>query len=195
MRQSGLPQLLQLHHIEEWHVYQTHDEAHMVAVCAGCHDSIHRGGLSISDDDLYRWKRVDRSTLPTAHLFVDPGGSPRLLAGTIAHEGDSGLLVFDFGRHNRRSFALVDNAIVLLNVRLLTHAGEPVLDVVDGYIRQRDEDITLETGPGRVRIPESINDTRFVPDWARTSLLLEDLHYGISGLPLRGRGHALALES
>jgi hypothetical protein len=185
VRQSGLPnQLLQLHHIEEWHVYQTHDEAHMVAVCAGCHDSIQRGGLSISDDDLYRWKGVDRSAFPTAHWFVEPGISPRLLAGSVALEGDSGLLVFDFGRHNRLSLALVDNDIVLLNVKLSTYGGEPVLDVVDGYIRQRDEDITLETRPGRVRILGSINNTRFVPDWARTSLLLEDLHYGMSGLPL-----------
>lgn len=106
------------------------------------------------------------------------------MAGSVALEGDSGLLVFDFGRHNRLSFALVDNDIVLLNVKLSTYGGEPVLDVVDGYIRQRDEDITLETRPGHVRIPGSINDTRFVSDWARTSLLLEDLHYGMSGLPL-----------
>ncbi|MCI0688695.1 MAG: HNH endonuclease, partial [Sporichthyaceae bacterium] len=140
--------LLEVHHVHEWHVYQTHDAAHMIALCAACHDSVTRGDLQITDDELYEWKRIDRSTsTPTGHLFVEPGESPRLLLGSIAVEGGSGVIVFDLSEHHRLSFAVRDEDIMLINLKIASVEGTPLLDVVDGYVRQRDPAIELRTRP------------------------------------------------
>jgi hypothetical protein len=81
----GCPnQLVEIHHIHEWHVYQTHDASHMIAICPSCHDAVDRGSLQISDDELYRWKGIDRKeALSTGHIFIEPGEAPRLLLGSL----------------------------------------------------------------------------------------------------------------
>ena len=47
-------------------------------------------------------------------MFVEPGASPRLLLGSMAAEGNSGLVVFDFAKRHRLSFALRGDDIMLL---------------------------------------------------------------------------------
>ena len=182
----GCPnQLLELHHIREWHIYETHDAAHMIAVCAACHDHVDRGELQLSDVELYRWKGIDRTTPTSTHLFIEPGPPPLLILGSLAAQGDSGLVVFDFSGNHRLSFAVVDGDIMLLNVKVSTADGRPLLDVVEGYVRQRDPRLRLRHRPGRIQVPISLASPA-IPGWARERLLSYEPLFGIQGLDLLG---------
>jgi hypothetical protein len=151
----GCPnRLVELHHIHEWHVYQTHDAEHMIAICAACHDSIDRGQLQISDEALYRWKGIDRSSSRNmGHIFVEPGDAPRLLLGSITAKGDSGLIVFESSEQQRLSFVVRDSEIMLLNLKISGPDGGLLLDVVDGYVRKRESSIDYRVRPGAVEVP------------------------------------------
>lgn len=185
----GCPnRLVELHHIHEWHVYQTHDAKHMIAICAACHDSVDRGSLQISDQSLYRWKAIDRTgSSATGHLFVEPGEAPKLLLGSLTVHGDSGVVVFDFSERQRLAFAVRDDEIMLLNVKVSDSAGNLLLDVVDGYVRKQDESVELRARPGAIEVPAGF-DSVLIPQWARSALLREDDNYSKKDLPL------LALE-
>jgi hypothetical protein len=182
----GCPnRLVELHHIREWHIYQTHDAEHMIAICSSCHDAVDRGHLQISDEELYRWKGIDRrSALATAHIFVEPGDAPGLLLGSLVAKGESGLVVFDFAEHHQLSFAVRDGDIILLNVKISDPTGNPLLDVVDGYIRQRSPSVELHTRPGAITVPSGGILSPFVPEWVRRSQLREDRFYAGFPLPL-----------
>jgi len=185
----GCPnRLVELHHIHEWHVYQTHDAEHMIAICAACHDSVNRGQLQISDEALYRWKGIDRrSTTHVGHIYVEPGEAPRLLLGSITARGDSGLVVFESSEQQRLSFVVHGSEIMLLNLKISSPNGGLLLDVVEGYVRQQDPSIEYRIRPGAVEVPAGL-DSPLVPGWVRASLLREDDRYGEQPLPL------LALE-
>ncbi|MCZ2108872.1 MAG: HNH endonuclease [Dehalococcoidia bacterium] len=66
-----------LHHIREWAAYAAHDESQMIAVCPACHDAVHHGSLTISDDTLFRWKHLRRPASALRTLF-EPGTPLRL---------------------------------------------------------------------------------------------------------------------
>ena len=185
----GCPnRLVELHHIREWHIYQTHDAEHMIAICAACHDSVDRGSLQISDESLYRWKAIDRTgSVATGHLFVEPGEAPKLLLGSLAVHGDSGVVVFDLSERQRLAFAVSGREIMLLNVKVSDSAGSLLLDVVDGYIRKQGGSVELHTRPGAIEVPAGF-DSALIPPWARSTLLREDDNYDKKELPL------LALE-
>jgi hypothetical protein len=176
--------LLELHHIREWHVYHTHDVEHMIAVCASCHDSVDRGELIISDNEIYSWKRIVRTGPRVGHVFIEPASEPpRILLGTISVKGDNGLVVFDFALRHRLSFAVRDGDIMLLNLRISSPAGETLVDVVDGYVRTRKQSIVLKSRAGQIMIPAGFHSD-VIPEWVRAKLIKEDLLYGIEGMPL-----------
>jgi hypothetical protein len=102
----------------------------------------------------------------------------------VAVEGDTGLVVFDFAERHRLSFVTRESDVMLLNASVTTRGGSKVVDVVDGYIKHLDPDVQLQLRAGRVRVPGSINDDRFVPSSARRALLAEDALAGIAGLPI-----------
>lgn len=185
----GCPnRLVELHHIREWHIYQTHDADHMIAICAACHDSVDRGSLQISDKSLYRWKGIDRTgSVAAGHLFVEPGPAPRLLLGSVTVHGDSGVAVFDFSERQRLAFAVRDGEIMLLNLKVSDSAGNLLLDVVDGYVRKQEQSLELRKRPGAIEVPAGF-DSVLIPTWARSALLREDENYHEKQLPL------LALE-
>ena len=176
---------MEIHHIHEWHIYQTHDAKHMIAICPSCHDVVDRGSLLISDEELYRWKGIDRQkALPTGHIFVEPGEASRLLLGSLAVQGSSGVILFEFAKHHQLSFAVRDDDIMLLNVKISDLNGDPLLDVVDGYIRQRKPSIELQRRPGHILVPSGGINSSLIPKWARYSLLREDGNYVGMDLPL-----------
>lgn len=176
--------LLELHHIKEWHIYQTHDAEHMIAICAACHDSVDRGELQISDETLYRWKGIDRTHSPRlGHIYVEPGKAPKLLLGSIAVKGDSGVVVFAFSEKQKLSFAVRDGEIMLLNVEISDSDGNLLLDVVDGHVRKQHHSIGLRTRPGAVEVPADF-DSPLIPGWVRAALLREDEGYRGQPLPL-----------
>lgn len=178
-------QLVEIHHIHEWHIYQTHDADHMIAICPSCHDAVDRGSLQISDDELYRWKGINRQeALSTGHIFVEPGEAPRLLLGSLVVQGSSGLILFEFAEHHQLSFAVRNHDIMLLNVKIASLNGDPLLDVVDGYVRQRSPSIELQRRPGHILVPSGGINSSFIPKWAQYSLLREDDTHANMDLPL-----------
>ena len=89
--------LLEIHHIKEWAIYQTHDEESMIAICPACHDAVTRGQLTISDDELYSWKGIERSaTVLTGQIFVEPSSFPRLVLGDFNFVGPEGVTIIEF---------------------------------------------------------------------------------------------------
>lgn len=86
----GCPnRLIELHHIQRWAVYRTHDAEHMIAVCPTCHENVERGSLLISDETLYEWKKiVRRKAAARGHIYVEPGDQAKLLLGSIAVSGE-----------------------------------------------------------------------------------------------------------
>src|SRR5437870_10166428 len=64
------------HHIREWHVYETHDGVHMVAVCPTCHDAITHGEIEITDETIYRWKGIKRTSQAIrSEIYVEPSAT------------------------------------------------------------------------------------------------------------------------
>jgi hypothetical protein len=168
-----------LHHIQEWAVYQTHDGAHMIAICPSCHDAVHHGPLVIDDDTVYRWKGIKREAEPRRdHVYVEPGGPPRLLLGTIAVTGDDGLVVFQLGPTNTLSFRVEDEDLLMLNLGVTDTAGQDLLRVTDNHVRQIDsETITYERVPGHVRVTAELGP-EIVPTWAIDRLRKFEPDYG-----------------
>jgi hypothetical protein len=71
----------------------------------------------------------------------------------------------------------------LLNAKISDVAGAPLVDVVDGYVRLKAEGTEIETRPGRVQIPVSLNST-LIPQWVRDRLTAKDVLVGIGGMCL-----------
>lgn len=123
-----------IHHINEWAIYETHDGKKMIAICPTCHDAVHHGTLKIDEEILYRWKGIKRPPIKGDHLYVEPGNSSKLLLGSIAVTGPSGLRVFELSSTNKLSFRIVDGDIFLVNLRITTVTGQEVIRVVDNYL-------------------------------------------------------------
>jgi hypothetical protein len=161
--------LLEIHHIKEWAVYQTHDEESMIAICPSCHDAVTRGELTISDDELYYWKGIERlPVVLTGYIFVEPHVFPRLVLGDFNFIGPEGVTIVEF-EHTKLSLAVREGELAILNLKTVDAVGNSVLDVVDNYVRQRDPDVVIDSRPGRYRV--TTNDyNRFYPQWVRESL-------------------------
>jgi len=174
-----------IHHIREWAVYQTHDEKHMIAVCPSCHDEIHHGQLHIDDDTVYRWKHVPGRPSRRDHIYVEPGRSPKVFAGTMAFTGTTGITIFEVGDGNVVNFRLEDGDIMMLNVLVSTPGGRELLRVVDGHVRHQAADpVNYERVQGHVRLTAPTTD-EFVPRWALDQLREEEPGFGASGrMPL-----------
>ena len=174
-----------IHHINEWAVYATHDEKHMVAICPTCHDAVHNGPLLVDDETVRRWKRATRAKPPRDHVYVEPGELSKLLLGTIAITGQSGVSAFELGPSTRLSFKLVDADVMLLDLAISTTTGAEVLRVVDGHVRhQAEEPVVYERIPGHVRVSAPTSD-EFMPAWALQQLRVHEPDFASDGtLPL-----------
>ncbi len=166
--------LLELHHIREWAIYQTHDEKHMIALCPSCHEAVTRGDLRIDDETLYRWKNLIRgSGQATGHLYVEPGGPARLLIGSVAVQADSDLAVFRLTDEQNLSFQVRDHAIMHLNATVANVKGEPLLDVVDNHIFDPSDGVVeVAQRPGKFRMTAPV-DTKLLPLWSLASIFHE----------------------
>jgi len=155
----------------------------MIALCATCHDHVSRGVLHIEEDDLYRWKGIPRDAAPIAHLFVEPGNAPSLLVGSICCRGDSGVVVFDLSDSLRLSFAVQDDDVMLLSLRIADLHGHAMVEVVDGYVKARDERISLEQRPGHVSVRRTA-PVSVLPAWATLCLLAEEPRRRVGDIPI-----------
>jgi hypothetical protein len=157
--------LLEIHHIDQWAIYQTHDQESMIAICPSCHDAVTRGSLTISDDELYLWKGIERtSSVLTGHLFIEPTQIPRLILGRIEFTGPEGITIIEFDR-TKLSLAIRDQELGIVNLKTIDSRGEPLLDVIDNYVRQRNPGIEIMSRPGRYQVVAE-DLTQVYPSWA-----------------------------
>jgi hypothetical protein len=169
------------HHIKEWAVYETSDQKHMIAICPTCHDAVHYGTLAINNDTLYQWKKIQHTSTNRAHIYIEPSISSKLLLGSIAVTGDSGLTVFELSPSNKLSFRLIDGDIFLVNLKITTVSGKEVVRVVDNHVRHTDEDIvSFNQRPGKIRIT-AFETAEFLKTWAIVSLRVQEPNYSIDG--------------
>jgi hypothetical protein len=179
----GCPsRLIEIHHIKEWHVYKTHDEAHMIAVCPSCHDAVTRGKLRIDDETAYRWKKLRRAAANSTHIYLEPGEDlPKIILGTLSVQSETDFVVFELNKHNDLEFSIRGETILLPRLRIGTES-ELLIDVIDGHVINKSSDIAFDYRPGKVRIDEVHLEDR-IPDWAH-KIISSDPSIDIAQLPL-----------
>ena len=182
-----------IHHIRHWAIYRAHQPADMIAICPSCHDAVHHGQFAISDETLFTWKGIVRPQLTSnnAHIYVEPAATLKLLVGSIClasvHNQAS---VFELTNSNELRFRVLDgHDILLVTARLENEQGQTLLRVVDNYVRAaRNEGITFDSRPGRVRITVPVVD-RFAPQW-----LLDQVRFQVPGFAADGQIVVLDME-
>lgn len=198
---------VQFHHIKHWAVYKAHSADDMIAICPSCHDAAHHGKLKIPDETLFLWKGAFRSRdVVRDVLFVEPANEVGLLVGTIVlTTANQSLIAFQLSNLNTLAFRLEDSDIMLVRARLRDLAGQEVLRVSDNRVKVlRDQNVSFERRPGRVRIEVPSTDRyihplmvtqmrRVEPNYATDRMAALDLEVLKPGL-VRVRGVWAAAE-
>lgn len=172
-----------IHHIKHWAVYKTHAAADMIAICPSCHDAAHRGRIKISDELLYEWKAVNRSTAAeNVHIYVEPATSLKLLTGTIAiSTTNDHAAVFELANSNHLKFRVLDRDLLQVSSRLLDQQGNELIRVVENHVRvSRDKRITFDYRAGRARITVPVSED-FVPAWLLDQVRVQDPEFAADG--------------
>lgn len=175
-----------MHHIREWHVYKVHSKEDMIAVCPSCHDQIHNGRLPIADDIIYRWKNIKRTSTKRDLLYVElnEGEPAKLLLGTIAVTGQSGLIVFELSTNNRLSFRLINEDIFLINLEITSLDGKTVISVVENHVKYELEGkVNYDRRAGKLRLTALFSDD-LLPDWALSQIQQEYPDFASDGILL-----------
>lgn len=124
-----------IHHIRQWSVYRTHDAKHMIAVCPTCHDQIHHGDLSITDETVYRWKELIRlGDAHRGHLYIEPSGINKVLTDSVAFMAPLNIAVFHMSDKNYLRFD-VDENLLFLDLLMYTYKRGEVLRVKNNHLR------------------------------------------------------------
>ncbi len=172
-----------LHHIREWAAYAAHDESQMIAVCPACHDAVHHGSLTISDETLFRWKHLRRpaSALRT-HLYVEPGTPTKVLLGSVAvSSAQPGAVIFDLSPTARLGFRTIDHDLLLFNLCVSTLSGDPLVTVTDNHVtHQPRAGARFLAVPGHIRVDVPLS-ADFVQAWVVTQMQRQDPTYGLDG--------------
>jgi len=151
-----------IHHVE-FRVYATNDKKTLIAICPTCHDAVHYGSLEITDEMLYAWKQLRRSDEHRGHIYVEPGGQTKLLLGTIAVTGPTGVRVFDLSPNHRLGFRIVDGDIMLIDLELHDHSGKPIVRLTGGHVRVLAKMLNSTSGPVVFRLPlQSVRHTSLI---------------------------------
>lgn len=172
-----------IHHIKHWAIYKSHDGAHMIAVCPSCHDEIHDGKLTISDDILYAWKGIKRKSEDRRdHIYVEPAVEQKILVGTIALQSENPeQIVFQLSNNNRFAFHVHDEDILLIDSVVKTIAGKEVLSILNNYVRaKRDNQISFERRQGKIRICVPATED-YVPSWIVSQMRVEEPNFASDG--------------
>jgi hypothetical protein len=157
----------------------------MIAVCPACHDACHHGTLIIDDETLYRWKGIERASEPEklySHVYVEPGGSPKILLGSIAiaREGENTVITFDLSSENKLSFS-VKNGWLSVSSTFTDRDGKTILKITDNNIEViKDKDIGIEQRPGKITITGPTS-RYYLPAMALFLMQRKDPEYGANG--------------
>lgn len=171
-----------IHHIQEWHVYQTHNKDHMIAVCPSCHDAIHHSKLRIKDETVYRWKGIKRAKVNQSYIYVEPGNHPKILLGSIAITSHSDFSVFELSSTNQLNFCLIDKEILHINLKVTTISGLEVIRVIANHVTYADNILVhYEQRPGRFCLTGPPSE-EFIPRWALNRFRhKQDVNYATNG--------------
>jgi hypothetical protein len=152
----GCPhRLVELHHIREWHVYQTHDAKHMIAICPTCHNYAHHGELRIDEHTIRSWKKIVRNPYNRGYLYIEPGPNPRVLLGSIflTRRQGGGLVIFDFGDSTKLSFRVLAGNVLLVSMKLTSPDGRLIVEVRDNHLEHAlAPGVIYQARPGRHRV-------------------------------------------
>lgn len=146
-----------IHHIKEWHIYGSHDEKILIAVCSTCHDAIHYGRIKISDKTLYSWKSIRRAPQPTLiqHLHIEPSQDVGILAGSfLIKTTHNNLIIFKLSEHNKLEFKILDSDFLIVSLEISNLANERVIRVVENHIREGEHNSKIQyfSHPGYVKV-------------------------------------------
>ncbi|MBI3416753.1 MAG: HNH endonuclease [Verrucomicrobia bacterium] len=158
----GCPnRLVELHHIHEWHVYQTHDAKHMIAICPTCHGHAHYGEMKIEESTIRSWKKARPNPSNTGYLYIEPGPPPRILMGRIywnRKDGD-GAIVFQLSARNQVSFRVIPGNILLASLVVSDPVGNAIVELRENHlIHARREGVKFEQRPGQLRVTVPATD-------------------------------------
>ena len=172
-----------IHHIEHWAIYESNDQKILIAVCPACHDAIHHGRLEIPDEALYVWKYIKRTKVPEiSHLYIEPGEEIKLLTGTIAvTTTNQEVIVFQLSPNNSLKFRILDEDIMMLNLKLADTNGKEVLRVVDNHLRSKpSSDIEFLQVPGHLRVSVPATE-QYIPLDVLQKMQTQEKDYGTDG--------------
>jgi len=170
-----------IHHIKHWSVYQTHDAKHMIAVCPTCHDAIHFGKLSITDEVIYKWKWIRRSNKTVrSHLYIEPGETTKVLVGSVSVVTPDEAQIFEVSMNNKLKFRVVDGDILMLDLKIFSAAGNEILRVIDNHIKhEKDPLVEFRQVPGQFQVVVP-NNSEYVPQWAIEATQEHEPGFGIN---------------
>lgn len=159
--------LVQIHHLHKWAVYQTHDEQFMIAVCAGCHDAIHRGEIRLPDEILLSWKNITRSPeVVRGNLWVEPSGAyPELWFGSFSFRSDVPRPIIRLSAHNRVELAVEGSEVLIIDLVLTSADGVELIRINHNTIKhQVMTGVTFQSTPGQVMLLADAKAVR-LPKW------------------------------
>lgn len=164
--------MLELHHIREWAVYQTHDLQHMIALCPTCHEQVHRGQLRISDSELYAWKQQLRRSDGHSHtaLYVAPSTDRKLYFGFVGVVVTDRKSILQIASGNSVTVEFRDDDLLLVDVTLTSRGGTRLVRLTNGtFSTERVSDVRFLTRTGLVELTAP-DTSPIVPRWVLNRL-------------------------
>jgi len=158
----------EIHHINEWAVYQTHDEEHMIALCPTCHSNVNYGQLKITDQKLYEWKRIKTEETPdekTDQIFVKQNNQSCMLIGPMTINSKYGAIPVRM-INQIIQYRIEGKNLYFLNMRLTKQDGSDFFTATHNILVSNiSAEVTYKYIPGKLLITSNSTDG-FLPDWA-----------------------------
>jgi hypothetical protein len=172
-----------IHHIKHWAIYKAHNADDMIAVCPSCHDAAHYGRLQITDEMLYRWKGIVRTSTPDSiHLYVEQSADDlKLVTGSISFTTTNDqAAMFELSNSNHLKIRVLDRDLLLVSIRLLDQSGRELLRVVENHVRvAKDESVVFDYRAGRVRVTVATTEN-FAPRWLIEQVQSRNPDFGVN---------------
>lgn len=172
-----------IHHIKHWAIYKAHNADDMIAVCPSCHDAAHYGRLQITDEMLYQWKGIVRTSTPDSiHLYVEPSAELKILTGSISlTTTNDQAAMFELSNSNHLKIRVLDRDLLLVSIRLHDQSGKELLRVVENHVRVvRGEGVVFDYRAGRVRVTVPATEN-FAPRWLIQQIQSRTPEFGANG--------------
>lgn len=146
----------EIHHIDEWAIYKTHNSEAMIAICPACHDACHNGILKITDDTLHKWKKIKRhDQISHAHIFVSPSEElSKIICGSfsVSRQRKGRLVVIEVFGEDALSFEVKENWL-LVSGTISDRDGNPFINIMDNKISiKKNEEFTINQYTGRLQV-------------------------------------------